>query len=44
MESGPIQCALHAQANGTLAGVMHTDILSGPCQGWIEMDMTAARV
>src|SRR5262249_17827728 len=29
------------QANGTLAGVMHTDILSGPCQGWIEMDMTA---
>ena len=32
------------QANGTLAGVMHTDILSGPCQGWIEMDMTAERV
>ena len=31
------------QANGTLAGVMHTDILSGPCQGWIEMDMTAER-
>ena len=20
-----------------------TDILSGPCQGWIEMDMTAER-
>ena len=32
------------QANGTLAGVMHTDILSGPCQGWIEMNMTAERV
>jgi hypothetical protein len=31
------------QANGTLNGVMHTDILSGPCQGWIEMDMTAER-
>jgi hypothetical protein len=31
------------QSNGTLAGVMHTDIFSGPCQGWIEMDMTAAR-
>jgi hypothetical protein len=31
------------QANGTLAGVMHTDILSGPCQGWIEMDTTAER-
>jgi hypothetical protein len=31
------------QANGTLAGVMHTDISSGPCQGWIEMDMTAER-
>jgi hypothetical protein len=32
------------QPNGTLAGVMHTDILSGPCQGWIEMDTTAERV
>ena len=31
------------QADGTLAGVMHTDILSGPCQGWIEMHMTAVR-
>ena len=31
------------QANGTLNGVMHTDISSGPCQGWIEMDMTAER-
>ena len=31
------------QANGTLAGTMHTDILSGPCQGWIEMGMTAER-
>ena len=32
------------QPDGKLAGVMHTDILSGPCQGWIEMDMEAARV
>jgi hypothetical protein len=31
------------QPNGTLNGVMHTDIASGPCQGWIEMDMTAER-
>lgn len=31
------------QPNGTLAGVLHTDILSGPCQGWIEMDTEAAR-
>jgi hypothetical protein len=27
-----------------ISPVMHTDILSGPCQGWIEMDMTAERV
>ncbi|BAX94021.1 hypothetical protein [Mycobacterium shigaense] len=32
------------QADGKLAGVMHTDIASGPCQGWIEMDMEAALV
>ena len=31
------------QPNGTLAGVMHTDILSGPCHGWVEIDMTAER-
>jgi hypothetical protein len=31
------------QADGTLAGVMHADILSGPCQGTIEMHMTAER-
>lgn len=32
------------QPDGKLAGVMHTDIFSGPCQGWIEMDMEAERV
>ncbi len=31
------------QADGTLAGVMHTDIASGPCKGSIEITMTAAR-
>ena len=31
------------QADGTLAGVMHTEILSGPCQGTVEMNMTAQR-
>src|SRR5580704_13015190 len=42
----PAKSTVHytPQANGTLNGVLHTDILSGPCQGWIEMDMTAARV
>jgi hypothetical protein len=42
----PARSTVHytPQGNGTLAGVMHTDIASGPCQGWIEMDMTAERV
>jgi hypothetical protein len=42
----PAHATVHytPQANGTLAGVLHTDILSGPCQGWIEMDTEAARV
>jgi hypothetical protein len=31
------------QSDGTLAGTMHTDIASGPCQGTVEMDMTAER-
>jgi hypothetical protein len=31
------------QPDGTLAGTMHTDILSGPCQGSVEMNMTAER-
>ncbi|MGO9156663.1 hypothetical protein [Mycobacterium sp.] len=31
------------QADGTLAGVMHTEILSGPCQGTVDMHMTAER-
>jgi hypothetical protein len=31
------------QADGTLAGVMHTDIASGPCKGSIEINMTAVR-
>jgi hypothetical protein len=30
------------KADGTLAGVMNAEILSGPCQGTIEMHMTAA--
>lgn len=32
------------QPDGSLAGTMHTDILSGPCQGTIDMDMRAERV
>src|SRR5689334_3002976 len=32
------------QADGTLAGTMHTEILSGTCQGTLEMNMTAERV
>jgi hypothetical protein len=42
----PARSTVHytPESDGTLAGVMHTDILSGPCQGWIEMDMTAQRV
>ncbi|WP_082948090.1 MULTISPECIES: hypothetical protein [unclassified Mycobacterium] len=32
------------QPDGSLDGVMHTDILSGPCQGTIDMDMKAERV
>jgi hypothetical protein len=40
---GPKSGTSMPEANGTLVGVMHTDILSGPCQGWIEMDMTAER-
>jgi hypothetical protein len=31
------------QPDGTLSGTMHTDILSGPCQGTVEMHMTAER-
>ncbi|BBX48722.1 hypothetical protein GCM10009641_02320 [Mycobacterium cookii] len=42
----PARSTVHytPRANGTLDGVMHTDISSGPCQGWIEMDMTAERI
>jgi hypothetical protein len=32
------------QPDGSLAGTMHTEILSGACQGTIDMNMTAARV
>jgi hypothetical protein len=32
------------QPDGSLAGVMHTEILSGACQGTIDMDMRAERV
>jgi hypothetical protein len=31
------------QSDGSLAGVMHTDIASGPCKGTIDMNMTAVR-
>jgi hypothetical protein len=31
------------QPDGTLSGTMHTDILSGTCQGTLEMNMTAER-
>ncbi|OBH12075.1 hypothetical protein [Mycobacterium sp. E1747] len=32
------------QPDGSLDGLMHTDILSGACQGTIDMDMKAERV
>jgi len=32
------------QPNGSLSGTMHTDILSGPCQGTLDINMTAERV
>jgi len=32
------------QPDGSLSGTMHTEILSGPCQGTLEMHMTAQRV
>jgi hypothetical protein len=31
------------QPDGTLSGTMHTEILSGACQGTVEMNMTAER-
>jgi hypothetical protein len=31
------------QPDGTLSGVMHTDIMSGPCQGTLDIFMTAER-
>jgi hypothetical protein len=31
------------QPDGSLSGVMHTEILSGACQGTIDMDMRAER-
>ena len=31
------------QPDGTLAGAMRTEIFSGPCQGTVEMNMTAER-
>jgi hypothetical protein len=31
------------QSDGSLSGTMHTEILSGPCQGTVEMNMTAER-
>lgn len=31
------------QPDGSLAGIMHTDISSGACQGTIDMHMTAER-
>lgn len=32
------------QPDGTLAGTMHTEIMSGPCQGTLDIHMTAERV
>ena len=32
------------QPDGSLSGTMHTEILSGPCQGTLEMHLTAQRV
>ncbi|CNK43665.1 putative secreted protein [Mycobacterium tuberculosis] len=32
------------QPDGSLAGVMHTEIASGACKGTIDMNMTAVRV
>src|SRR5262249_62246293 len=32
------------QPDGSLSGTMHTEILSGACQGTIDMHMTAERV
>ena len=32
------------QLDGSLSGTMHTEILSGACQGTVEMHMTAERV
>jgi len=32
------------QPNGSLSGTMHTEILSGACQGTLDIDMTAERV
>ena len=32
------------QADGSLAGTMHTEIFSGACQGTVDMNMTAERV
>jgi hypothetical protein len=31
------------QPDGSLSGTMHTEISSGPCQGTVEMNMTAER-
>lgn len=32
------------QPDGSLSGIMHTEISSGPCQGTVDMNMTAERV
>ncbi len=32
------------QPDGSLSGTMHTEILSGACQGTLDINMTAARV
>jgi hypothetical protein len=31
------------QPDGSLSGTMHTEILSGACQGTLDMNMTATR-
>ncbi len=32
------------QDDGSLSGTMHTEIVSGACQGTVEMNMTAERI
>jgi hypothetical protein len=46
IEWNPARADVHytPQPDGTLSGTMHTEIMSGACQGTVEMHMTAERV